>query len=221
MNLYVPDNTGQGELPGIFPSGDMSLTRGLPPTETTWPLSTKEIWKTFFARTPGLEYLREALPFMRIVTFPNPTSTAAEKAIALDLTDSEAYLVVKTLLWRDKKTGEVVMTIAPDLGRVNLKVIPRGKHLRPIPPDELPWGMEHGICTPFIPLGADVARIVFDSGSLELGDSGFYDFSIVLAAVPVDNHRLSVQMPYAVAYELLSRHFSCVKALDLLQIGSD
>lgn len=219
MNLYVPDLDSPTQLAVPFPGNDESINNGLPSTETTWRLTTGEIWQLFFAGTPGLGYLRKALSSMRVVTYPYATATTAEKRRALGLLDERGYLVVKAMLLRDKKgQSGITIVVAPDYGRVNLRAIPRGRHLRFIPRDELPWGMEHGICTPFIPEGAQtqVLRIVFDRVTVGQRLGQFYDFSIALADVPVGNHQLSMQMPYATSYDLLRQQFpGVVEVYDL------
>lgn len=78
--------------------------------------------------------------------------------------------------------------------------------------------MEHGSCTPFIPEGAQtqVLRIVFDRVTVGQRLGQFYDFSIALAGVSVGNHQLSVQMPYAMAFQILKDHFpNIVEVYDL------
>lgn len=216
MNLYVP--VIEGELDDIdFPASDRSLRTGAPALDNQWKRSPDGLWNTFFLDKPELEYLKEASPYMRIVTYPFATHTADEKRQALDLPEDQAHRVVKGLVYRNKSTDEMLVVAAPNQGRINLKNLPGGKkRLRFVDPDKLPWGMDHGICTPFVPGDAGVSGIFFDADTLASGDAKPYDFSIVLGLDSVDSHQISVQMPYRKAFDLLKENFGdVVQAVNL------
>lgn len=201
---------------------DKSLTLGAPSLVTTWSHSLENFATIFFANAPELSYLFAATG-LSIVTHPAPTRTVLEKATTLGW-DKEK--IVKTLLYRDKVTGELCAIVTPEFGEVDLRATkpilsaknsgefsPK-KRLRMVSAESLPFRMETGTCGPFLPSGQhEVSELFFDSAVIEQNEQQpetRYDFGLTLGIKDVSDHQLSGQLNYAVAFALVKHQFPSI-----------
>lgn len=214
MNLYIPDSERASNLPKPFPEQDASLNEGAGSLDTAWFMHPTDFYETFFANNSALNYLALSGASMRIATHPRATSTSQEKA---ELLNTDPLRVIKTIYFVNKDTGQIYAFVVPGTGRIDLKQstlkdlfgFNPSKKLRLASQEDLPEGMTHGTCHPFLPQGYTKVEILFfDQNTVEASrNTGYHDdFAITLETV-VDNHQLSLQIPYAAAHDVLQKVF--------------
>tara|TARA_B100002003_G_C14113089_1_gene535342 strand:+ start:395 stop:1063 length:669 start_codon:yes stop_codon:yes gene_type:complete len=210
----MPELERASRRPAPFPLDDRSLNDGTPSLNTTWELTLDEFGETFFAGRPDLDYLLLSGEPMNIVTHPTSANTARDKA---ELIGGDPSDVIKTLYFVHIDSGELYAFVVPNLGNIDLKNrslreligFNSSKKLRFAAQDDLPEGMVYGICHPFLPEGfSRLNTMFFDIGALSTpwATNVFADFAINLET-QVDDHQLSLQMPYLSAYRVLHQAF--------------
>lgn len=180
----------------------------------------REVSKEWFMREvlpQGLDYLlnHQDSDKIRIVTHPVETSTCYEKA---DLIEFKPEQVIKSLYY--VKDGELALgLVVPELGKkfdakdlARVLETTRGqakKYTNAFCPDD----MSRGTCTPFIQEKhlREGFKLIFDEDSLESLADTYVDFSIGILCGDDARERLSrkvsIQMPYGVAYRILKERF--------------
>ncbi len=214
MNLYTPDLERASTLPKPFPERDNSLNKGAGSLDTAWFMHPNDFYETFFAGNNALNYLALSGASMRIATHPKATITCQEKA---ELLNRDVSGVIKTLYFVNKDTGQVYAFIVPGTQRIELKHsglrkilgFNPSKKLRLASQEDLPEGMTNGTCHPFLPEGYErISTIFFDQNTLDQSRSTGHlvDFAITLDTI-VNDHQLSLQIPYASVHDVLQKVF--------------
>ncbi|MBI4918496.1 YbaK/EbsC family protein [archaeon] len=217
MNVYYDGGPlCRDVLPSPFPEVDRSLNHNCASLDTAWPISSQDLRSNFFNENQ-LEYVLDTLvgggEDLRLVSHPTATITCEEKAKLLGWDKSR---IIKAVYFVHKDSEKLYGVIVPDLGSVDLKSLSdilgfnAKKKLRLAHEGQLVGGMKFGTCNPFIPLNCgNVAGIIFDENLVEQrrAQGGFDDFSIALGLEKIPDNQISVQMNYAIAFDLLKRKF--------------
>jgi hypothetical protein len=205
-----PEGLG-GAVEAVDPSLDGNSAGSL---DRVFRLAPTDFDARFF-QPYGLEYLgthfRSHGFELRVVSHPRATTTCFEKA---ELLGWDPLNVIKALYFEDQVTHRLFAVVVPetgcfvDMARIGrIAGITEPGRLRKS--STFPRNMERGTCSPFlteadlVAAGGLVERIWFDTGSLLGKRNGglLDDFSFGL------DHRFSVQLGYAHAYDLLRARY--------------
>lgn len=230
MSSYYPANLGDAlsALPDGFEASDPSLDgQNLASFDTVLRLAP-ERFDALFLEPYELGYIsgymRSRALELRVVSHPRSTTTCFEKA---ELLGWDSLNIIKALYFEDLLTQQQHAIVIPETGCfVDMQRI--GRIVGIDEPGRLrkasafPKNMERGTCSPFITPkdlvtgGGKVAGLWFDLETLQAkrASGALDDFSFGV------DHRLSLQLGYVHAYELLcERYPGAVHAAELLGLS--
>ncbi len=162
---------------------------------------------------------------LRILSFPQPSSTCYEKAALLE--GWNPLNIAKAFYLESSLDGSLYAVIVPETGCFLDKAYLRqalnleeGEEL--VRAEALPSGMSYGTCSPFIlpedlvENGGNVKSIVFDQGTLSLKrrEGLFDDFSFGM------DHQFSLQINYYDCHAMLKERYpNAVVEADVLRLS--
>lgn len=158
-----------------------------------------------------------------IVTHPNGTSTCPEKIyelLGLEYSPEMIKRTIKCIVFQHKGNNLYYFFIIPGKkAGVNVELqsvkdvvafSPKNQ-LRLVPESELPFGMQTGTCTPFLPVDKkhEIGGILFDNAHLltRQSNGGPDDLSVAIGFPGLPDHNLSVFMNYSDLFKLMKDIF--------------